>query len=130
MPLFILSDSDKERTIMTTDELVRWIKQLIKDNRLYSFYKSKEWRHLKDSVLKEHHYECSMCKENGKISRATTVHHVQYVKKHPEFALSRTYLYKGKEYPNLIPLCHDCHDKVHGRMKYKPKPKPLTKERW
>lgn len=34
----------------------------------------------------------------------------------------------GKE-GNLIPLCHDCHDRAHKRIKYKPK-KKVTEERW
>lgn len=116
--------------VLKKEELSQWIKQLIQEDRLYNFYKSKEWKQVKEEVMKEHHRECVMCREQGKVIRAETVHHVQYVKKHPELALSKTYTYKGTEYTNLIPLCHDCHDKVHGRMRYKPKKKPLTKERW
>ena len=106
------------------------IKDLIKQGELYKFYKSKAWKELKERILKENHHECKWCKESGRINRAVTVHHVQFVKKHPELALSRTYTYNGKTYDNLIPLCHDCHDKAHDRMKYKPKAKPLTEERW
>ena len=115
---------------ITREALTDWIEKLIKENRLYSFYKSKEWRHLKEEILKENNYECAMCRESGKVTKAETVHHVQHVKKYPWLALSKTYKYKGIEYKNLIPLCHDCHDKVHGRMKYKPKPRPITEERW
>lgn len=115
---------------MAQIELVQWINTLIDSDKLYRFYKSKEWRALKEEVMRECHNECLYCKRDGIISQAETVHHVQYVKKHPEFALSKYYTYKGKQYSNLIPLCHDCHDKAHDRMKYKPKPKPLTEERW
>lgn len=79
--------------------------------------------------MKEHHHECKWCKDKGTISEAVTVHHVQYVKKHPELALSKFYTYKGKAYSNLIPLCHDCHDRVHKRMKYKEK-KIICDEKW
>ncbi|MDD3185977.1 MAG: HNH endonuclease [Anaerostipes sp.] len=115
---------------MTKQETREWILRLLRENKLYQFYKNKVWLSLREEVLKENHYECDMCKKEGKITRAVTVHHVQYVKKHPELALSRTYSYQGKTYINLIPLCHDCHDRVHGRMMYKKKEKPLTKERW
>ncbi len=105
------------------------IKELIKENKLYKFYKSKEWRALKEKVLKEFHKECLWCKEKGKISKAEEVHHVQYVKKHPALVLSEYYTYQGKRYRNLIPLCHDCHDRAHERMKYKEK-KQVNEERW
>lgn len=106
------------------------IKELIKENKLYKFYKSKEWQQLKEQVLKENHYECAWCKEKGKIAKAETVHHVQYVKKHPDLAMQKYFSYGGKQYKNLVPLCHDCHDKAHGRIKYKIRKKPLTEERW
>ncbi len=106
------------------------IRDLIEDGKLYRFYKSKEWMELREKILKENHYECAWCKENGKISRAEQVHHVQYVKKHPELALSEYYTYKGKRYKNLVPLCHECHDKAHGRMQFRPKTKQLNEERW
>lgn len=106
------------------------IQRLIEEGKLYRFYKSKEWMKLREKILKENHNECAWCKEKGKISKAEQVHHVQYVKKHPELALSEYYTYKGKRYRNLIPLCHDCHDKAHGRMRHKPKAKQINEERW
>lgn len=112
---------------------MKWTKQeiekLIEENKLYRFYKSKEWVILKNKVLDEFHHECQWCKEKGKVSRAETVHHVQYVKTHPEFALCEFYEYRGKQYRNLIPLCHDCHDRAHERMKYR-KVKQVNEERW
>ncbi len=53
-------------------------------------------------------------------TKATHVHHVQYVRKHPS---------QGVVYSNLIPLCHDCHEEVHGHRQ-KEKKEPLTVERW
>ena len=114
---------------MEKDKLMQWIQQLIKAGKLYKFYKSKEWRELKAKVLKEFHTECAWCREWGKISIAETVHHVKFVKAHPELALSEFYTYNGKQYRNLVPLCHDCHDKAHGRMKYK-KTQQFNEERW
>lgn len=109
---------------MQTDKLKAWIEQLIKDHELWKFYKSKEWITLKEQILKENHYECVECKKHGTITRydvdhegnkklISTVHHVQFVRKHPALALSRTYTYNGKTYQNLIPVCKACHNKLH-----------------
>lgn len=106
------------------------LRELIQENKLYKFYKSKEWIALKNEVLKEFHNECLWCRERGIIRKATQVHHIQFVKKHPELALSKYYTYNGKRYRNLVPLCQDCHDKAHKRMKYKPRPKQINEERW
>ena len=106
------------------------IKKLMEEGKLYRFYKSKEWKELRDKILKENHYECQWCRKQGKIRRAETVHHVQYVKTHPDLAMQEYYTYKGCQYQNLIPLCHDCHDKAHDRMQYKKKAEQVNEERW
>lgn len=106
------------------------IKKLIEENKLYRFYKSKEWMQMRDKILKENHYECAWCKEQGRIRRAETVHHVQFVKTHPELALEEYYTHKGIQYKNLIPLCHDCHDRAHDRMRYKKRTGQVNEERW
>ena len=111
---------------MNQNELKAYINKLIEDNCLWKFYKRKEWIKLKKQILKENHYECAICKKQGKITRydidkngnkrlLSTVHHVQYVRTHPELALSRTYIYNGKVYVNLIPICKACHNKIHQR---------------
>ena len=46
----------------TQRELEVWIQELIEKDELWRFYKSKEFRHLKEEVLKEQHYECQICK--------------------------------------------------------------------
>ena len=105
------------------------IRQLIAEDKLYRFYKSREWKELKEKVLKEFHNECLWCREKGTISKAEEVHHIQYVKTHPELALCEYYDYRGQRYRNLVSLCHDCHDRAHERMKYKKK-KQVNEERW
>ena len=105
------------------------IRELIAEDKLYRFYKSTEWKALRDKILKENHYECEWCRDRGQISKAETVHHVQYVKNHPDLAMSEFYWFKGKRYRNLIALCHDCHDKAHERMRYRKK-KCVNEERW
>ena len=104
----------------------KWIKELIKTNELWKFYKTKEWIRLKKSILREHHYECAECRKNGIITRydinkdgerklISTVHHVCHVRQRPDLALSRTYkdYVTGEELPNLIPVCKACHNKLH-----------------
>lgn len=98
---------------MEAEQLVKWIRELIDQDALWKFYKSKEFVKLKNSVLKKQHYECQVCRDKGIITRADTVHHVQYVREHPELALSEYYYFDGKQYKNLIAVCKSCHNKLH-----------------
>lgn len=120
---------------MNTNELKIWIDKLIEDNELWKFYKSKWWagnkdiEGLKNEVLREQHYECQECLKLGRITKADTVHHVQFVRKYPELALSKHYTYKGIQYRNLIAVCKECHNKLHPE-KHGPKKESLNEERW
>ena len=120
-----------------------FIEKLIRDNELWRFYKTKEWITLREKILKENNYECAECKKRGRITRydvkpdgtkvlISTVHHVQFVRKHPELALSRYYFYKGKRYDNLIPVCKACHNRLHPeKNKNNRNPdKFFNEERW
>lgn len=121
---------------MNEIELEKWIKQLIEEDKLCKFYKSKYWYGnkdmlgLKNEVLKEQHNECQECKKVGIIKRADTVHHVQFVRKHPKLALSKYYTYKDKQYRNLIAVCYQCHNKLHPEKLKHEKKKQLNDERW
>ena len=116
---------------MTEEQVYKWIVMLIQEDRLHDFYVSKEWRRLRKEVLEEYKHECQECKRKGFYKRANHVHHVQYVRKHPRYALSKTYEFQGVIRLNLIPVCHDCHERLHGyRQKDKEDIKPLTEERW
>lgn len=115
--------------ILNQDEVGAWISKLIAEDRLEEFYNSKHWRKLRKEVLTDHKGECQRCKEHGFYTKANTVHHVQYVRKHPRLVLSKSYIFQGVEYKNLIPLCHNCHEEVHG-YRVKEKKEPLTVERW
>ena len=84
---------------------------------------------LRQQVLALDKYECQVCKQRGKYTKATMVHHVNYVKKHPELALEIWYEWGGRKQRNLLSLCHDCHEEVHGYRRPEEK-KPLTEERW
>jgi len=94
------------------------------------FYESKEWRRLRKLVLTEDKGECQACKAKGKYTKANTVHHVNYLKLHPELALETHYKDDdGVVKRNLISLCHDHHEEIHKWVQ-KEKAEPLTVERW
>lgn len=115
--------------IYNQDEVGRWVQELIKQNRLHEFYTSSAWLNLRVEVLEEDKHECQRCKERGFYTKANHVHHVQFLKKHPRLALSKTYIYQGKEYRNLKSLCKNCHEIIHEHRQ-KDKKTPLTEERW
>ena len=115
---------------MTQEQCGKWITKLIKENRLHDFYVSKYWRRLRKEVLEDYKKDgCIDCKAKGFYTKASHVHHNQFVRRHPRLALSKTYTFKGREYKNLVCLCHDCHEQRHG-YRQKEKKEVLTKERW
>lgn len=116
--------------ILNQDEVGKWISQLIAEDKLKDFYNSPYWRKLRKEVLEENKHECEMCKKKGFYTKANHVHHVQYVRRHPRYALSKTYMFQGKEYQNLMSLCHDCHEEIHGYRQPEKESKLLTEERW
>lgn len=114
--------------------LAACIRELIKQHKLYLFYKSPEWLALRDEVLREAHYECEECREKSPsiYSQAFTVHHEMEVKDHPELALSKTYRdSEGNVKRNLFALCARCHNEKHHRFRGNINSKtPLTEERF
>lgn len=111
-----------------TDYEKQYVKRCIAED-VHRFYIWKRWIHKRIEVLELDHYECQDCKAKGIYTPATTVHHDQYLRKHPENALDIYYVYKGVKYRNLISLCHDCHEKRHGRRRTQ-KDYVMTDERW
>lgn len=97
-------------------ELVSWIIELIAEDKLYRFYKSREWLELRAEVLRENHHECQHCLRRGKYTRAVMVHHVNEIRKRPDLALTKEYKDKsGATVTNLVPLCFACHEAEHDR---------------
>ena len=111
-----------------TKEQIAYVKKCISTD-VHSFYIWGEWLKVREDVLKLDKFECQDCKKKGKYTKATTVHHNQFLKKYPEHALEIFYEFAGKRYRNLVSLCHDCHEARHGYRKKEGK-KPLTEERW
>lgn len=98
--------------------LAKWIRQLIKQNNIMKFYKTREWQELKEEVLYELHYECQGCVKNGEYTRADVVHHVNHVRERPDLALSKYYTdaETGETKRNLLPLCNRCHALEHDNL--------------
>lgn len=121
---------------LTPEALRRWIPALAAEGRLYRFYKTPEFRQLRESVLSAAHHECEDCraKTPAVISLATEVHHDRPVREFPELALSLYWIDQhGMKHKQLWALCADCHNRRHGRFGHGsgvPEPKPLTPERW
>ncbi len=116
------------------NKLAAWIHELMREHRLYLFYKSPEWKALRKQVLEEQHHECEDCraKSPSVVEPAVTVHHIMEVRKHPELALSYSYLdAEGQRHRNLVALCDSCHNARHGRFHGGIRTKPqVTEERW
>ena len=58
-----------------------WIRELVKDKKLYLFYKSPEWLALRGEVMRDHHNECERCAERGKLTREKRGVCVHYIAK-------------------------------------------------
>ena len=92
-----------------------WIRQLIREDKIYQFYKSDDWLELRDEVMRDHHNECLHCMRNGIYKRAEMVHHVNEVRKRPDLALTKEFrdAITNETVINLIPLCNSCHEMEH-----------------
>ena len=78
-----------------------------RDPKTVQFYRSKQWKHLRLSVLADNHYLCEPCKAKGKLTAADTVHHIVELKENWELRLTRS---------NLQAICRSCHEEVHDRF--------------
>lgn len=71
------------------------------------FYLSRKWKNKRASTLKRDGYQCKECKRYGKVTPATTVHHVYPYESFGELKLHSE---------NLISLCNKCHNSMHDRV--------------
>lgn len=72
-----------------------------------NFYKSTRWIKKRERALRRDQYECRECRRYGKITQATTVHHIYPLQDYPQYRLSLD---------NLLSLCHTCHNQMHDRV--------------
>jgi 5-methylcytosine-specific restriction enzyme A len=79
-----------------------------------NFYKTKQWKKKRESILRRDEYLCQECKRYGKTTQATMVHHIIPLAWCLIFckALALASI-------NLISLCDKCHDKMHDRTNNK-----------
>ena len=92
-----------------------WIRKLIREDKLYLFYKTDDWLELRDDIIRDAHYECQHCMKAGIYKRAEMVHHINEVRKRPDLALTREFTdaITGETIINLVALCNSCHEKEH-----------------
>ena len=101
--------------VPTDIDLATWIRQLIREDKIWIFYKTDDWLELRDDVMSDAHNECQHCLKKGKYTRAEMVHHINEVRKRPDLALTREYIdpiTKEKKI-NLVALCNSCHELQH-----------------
>ena len=104
------------------------------------FYASRRWQRKRMKILRRDHFECQVCRKrieqaaadgtqlsphDCRIRKAEHVHHIKDLEHYPNLKLDDD---------NLISVCHECHDRLHGRVidRLRPKKdkKPVTEERW
>lgn len=124
------TEVDGKVIVLLTGETLRQLKQLIIDDNVHEFYVSPEWRHLRSEVLQEQKNECQEHKRRGDYAKANHVHHVNYLRNHPELALSKWYVDgNGKLQRNLVAVCKECHETVcHPERLRKAKPEPWVED--
>lgn len=98
---------------MENKELAKWINELIQEDKLYKFYKSREFTELRARVLEEAHHECQYCRRKGRVTKATIAHHEYYVRDYPQYALSQYVMDEEGMHQNLVAVCHRCHEDIH-----------------
>ena len=69
-------------------------------------YKAPRWLRARARALQAFGYECQECRRFGVKREATVVHHVWPVETWPEYAWASW---------NHLPLCSECHDRMHDR---------------
>ena len=129
---FLFAERREGMRIPKDVPLAVYIKRLIRTDEIMKFYKSDDWKELRQEVLNEHHNECQECLKKGNYTRADCVHHVNEVRKRPDLALSKYYTDKdGNQQRQLVPLCNTCHNIVHDKLgEWQRKDCFTNEERW
>lgn len=96
---------------VATDEQIAFVNWCIANDRMTLFYKRKEWKHTRNTVMHMDHNECVRCKNlYHRIRKANVVHHVNHIDDRPDLCLN---IYDEQGERNLISLCNSCHNEVH-----------------
>lgn len=84
-----------------------------------NFYKSSEWRSVRQFVLERDHYLCQECRRNGIVKQGNTVHHKVHL---------RDDWSKRLDVDNLETICPQCHNKEHFEKGFSKAKKHRKKE--
>ena len=77
-----------------------------RNQKAKQFYHSKQWIRLRDLTMARAGYQCQRCKQQGKITPATEVHHIVPI---------RVDWSRRLDAGNCIPVCHACHMSEHKK---------------
>ena len=99
----------------TPDYIVEWVFDLIREDRIHDFYRSRIWRN-KSLEVRRRQKECQEHKRLKSYVAPQMVHHVMPLKQHPQLALSDYYLEAdGTKRVQLEAECHACHERLERR---------------
>ena len=85
-------------------------------------YNTTIWRKIRLTYLKEHPI-CEECLKKGKVTPATSVHHIKSPFKGGE--INYTLL---QDYSNLEAVCHECHAEIHNKEQGHISPEDVLKQ--
>ena len=85
-------------------------------------YNNTAWRKMRDTYLKSHPI-CEECLKKGKVTPATSVHHIKspFKKGEVNYALLL-------DYDNLEAICHECHGLLHAKEQGHISPEEVLKQ--
>lgn len=84
-----------------------------KDSYYYTLIQSTQWRVLRNQKMKDCNGLCERCLKQGVVTPATEVHHITPVERDKNRAMMAARCF---DYNNLMCVCRDCHDALHGEM--------------
>ncbi|WP_205598719.1 HNH endonuclease [Clostridium niameyense] len=82
-----------------------------RDKTYARFYRSKEWKKLRECRFTMDHGLCQECLRNNRITAADIVHHKKEIK-------TKDGWNKRLDIYGLESLCYKCHNAIHKRKKY------------
>lgn len=85
-------------------------------------YQDAKWRKERDTFLKEHPL-CDDCLAKGKVTPATSIHHLKSPFKNGEINWNLLY-----DWDNLVSLCHECHGERHAEEQGHKSPEKILEE--
>ena len=85
-------------------------------------YNNTQWKKLRETYLKNNPL-CADCLAKGKITPATSVHHIKSPFKNGEINYGLLL-----DYDNLMSLCHECHGERHAEEQGHKSPEKIIEE--